>query len=64
MEEFGTGRAPGLGWARHKRSPSPAQPAPSRDPGAVAEPAPEPEAVQPQQPRMVPHLIKAVERQG
>lgn len=31
---------------------------------AVAEPAPEPEAVQPQQPRMVPHLIKAVERQG
>lgn len=36
-----------------------------RIPGqAVAEPAPEPETVQPQQPRMVPHLIKAVERHG
>lgn len=31
---------------------------------AGAQPAPEPEAVQPQQPSMVPHLIKAVERQG
>ena len=31
---------------------------------AVDEPAPEPEAVSPQQHRMVPHLIKPVERQG
>lgn len=54
MEELGMGRAP----VQHSQLPI------GIVGRAVAEPAPEPEAVQPQQPRMVPHLIKAVERQG
>lgn len=62
MEEFGIGRTPGL---TEPLSSTPSSLQESSILGqAVAEPAPEPETVQPQQPRMVPHLIKAVERQG